>query len=587
MKRDKICNRLLVGFFCLAGLSACDITEYPYDSVTDDDLVSNPSSVEAVTLGNYSYMKNHNFHTAFEYNGEIGSDNVVFSGQSTSSLFYVNNYQRIATNSIITDLWAYSYKLIVSCNKVISMSQEGISPEMNHLIAENYFLRAYCYHQLALTFGKAYHIASDTDPAVPLKLSADQNDYPDRATVKQVYDQVVKDLKKAESLMESSKIEKNACYANKWAAKALLSRVYLHMHQYKEAEEYATDVIENSDKVLLTNNQYRTMNELVPEANPEAIFAIRMLKDLDYNKARSADMYTTIQGDGWGEVYASLPLINAFEKYPEDVRYVFIQPQYASVDKDGKQTQEFFFISENYFYNNDKNPARDPLHRTYYRFQPVEKEGEAYVIKTNAEKDYFEYQTPTLLARPDGSYYVVARQVYRDTNGEVVGRAEWVEYNVQVQNTMLKRNDYPKYFISKTAYQEQQALLYSPMILRLSEMYLNRAEARYYLNKTAEAISDMNVIKGRAGIPLYTEANDGELLDAILDECRKEFYQESHRRYDLFRNNKVIDRHYPGCHDRGVESAVVQEIRVTDACAIQYLPQSELDAYPIPLQQNP
>lgn len=587
MKRNKINYKLLVGIFCLAGLSACDITEFPYDSVTDDELVSNPSSVEAVTLGNYSYMKVHQFHTAIEYNGEVGSDNVVFSGQSSSSLFYINNYQRISTNTILTELWTYAYKLIVNSNNVISISKEGISPEIDHLIAENYFLRAYCYHQLTLAFGKAYHIASDTDPAVPLKLSADQNDYPDRATVKQVYTQIVKDLKKAEDLMESSKIEKNTCYGNVWAAKALLSRVYLHMHQYKEAEEYATDVITNSDKELLTTNQYRTMNELVPEANTEAIFAVRMLKDLDYDNSRSADMYTTIQGDGWGEVYASLTLINAFEKYPEDVRYIFIQPQYASVGKDGKQPQELFFIGENYFSNNDEKPARDPLHRTYYRFQPVEKVGEEYVIKKDEAKDHFEFQSPKLLSRSDGSYYMVARQVYRNSKGEIVGRAEWVEYDVKVQNTMLKRNDYPKYFISKTAYQEQQALLYSPMIIRLSEMYLNRAEARYYLNSPVEAISDMNVIKNRAGIPSYSEANDGELLDAILDERRKEFYQESHRRYDLLRNNKVIDRHYPGCHDRGVEAAVVQEIRVTDAYAIQYLPQSELDAYPIPLQQNP
>lgn len=582
----KYINEILLGVLCVIGLNACDITEYPYDSITDDELISNPSSVELATLGNYSYMKESQFHKSIHFNGEFGSDNVLYSGTSTSPTFYIYNYQRVPANSDLTNLWTYSYKVIVNCNKVISMAQEGISKEMDHLIGENYFIRAFCYHQLAIAHGKDYHIANDTDPAVPLKLTADPNDCPPRATVKAVYKQIVDDLKKAEQLMTGAK-EKNACYANLWAVKAMLSRVYLFMHDYEKSEKYATDVINNSKKTLLTNSQYRTMNELVPEANPEALFAIRMLKDIDYSKSRSASMYTIIDGDGWGEVYASLPLLEAFEKYPTDVRSVFIVPQYEPLTKDGEQLEELWFTSENFFYKGNENPARDPLHRRYFRFQQVKKEGSNYKIIVDPQKDFFEFETPEVQVRFDGTYYVKARQVYRDKENEVIGRAEWVEYTVKIQNKMKKRNDYPRYYINKIAYQEQQQLLYSPMLLRLSEMYLNRAEARYYQAKQADAISDLNIIKARAGIPLYNEAVDGELLDAILDEARKEFYVEAHRRYDLFRNDKVLDRHYPGCHDRGAESVVVQEVRVTDNCAIQYLPQTEIDAYPIPLEQNP
>lgn len=579
--------KILVGMFCLGTLNACDIMELPYSSVTDDELASNESSIETITLGNYSYMKTHQFHTAMHYVGEYTSDNIVFSGQTTSSTFNIYNYQRIPTCGILTDLWTYAYKTIVNCNKVISSAQEGISDDIDHLIGENYFLRAMLYHQLVITFGKEYHIASASDLAVPLKLTADADDYPSRATVKQVYKQIVEDLKKAEGLMEGSGIKKTACYANVWAAKALLSRVYLHMHDYANAETYATDVIEHSGKMLLTNIQYKTMNELVPESNPEAIFAIRMLKDIDYETSLTGILYTIIDGAGYGEVYASQPLLDAFAKYPNDVRSTFIVPQYEISLDDATQSQEMCFISENFFYNNDKTPAEDPLHRHYYRFQPVEKDGNNYMIKVDNKKDLFEYQSSQVQAYPDGTLYVVARHVHRDENGEVDGRAEWREYAVQIQNTMEKRNDYPKYFINKVSYQEKQALLYSPMLFRLSEMYLNRAEARYYLNNEGGAISDMNVIRERAGIPEYDATKDGNVLDAILDEARKEFYCEAHRKYDLLRNDKVIDRHYPGCHDRGAETSVVQEIRVTDNYAVQYIPQSEIDAYPVPLVQNP
>ncbi len=592
MKQSNIYSILLAGIYCIMvmTLTGCDISELPYTSVTDEELRSNPGSVEAVTLGNYSQLKDLKFNKTVHQIGEYGSDNISMSGASTSHTFFNYNYQRITTNSYMTDLWGISYKMIVNCNNVISSTGEGISNEMDHLIGENYFIRGMLYHWLVITFGKAYHIASDTDQAIPLKLSTDRNDFPPRATVKEVYAQVVKDLKKAEELMGKSGIKKSACFANTWAAKALLSRVYLYMHQYKEAEAYATDVIEHSGKELLSANQYMIMNELVPESNPEAIWAIRMIKD-DLTKLGEysviGSQYTIIVGKGYGEIYASWPLIRTLEKYPSDIRRTFIQPQYEDVDKSGNQLYEVAFISENFFYTNAVEPASDPLHRTYFRYQNVTKTGEnEYAVKVDAKSDPFELAESTMVTEADGTTKIKARQIYRAKDG-TTGKAEWREYTARVQKKMKKRNDYPRYYIGKCSYQEQFSQLWSPMMIRLSEIYLNRAEARYYQGNTAGAISDMNVTRTRATIPAYSEAQDGDLLDAILDERRKELYAEAQRKFDLLRNNKVIDRHYPGCHDRGAESVVVQEIRVTDNCAVFYLPQREIDAYPIKLEQNP
>ena len=593
MKRNTIYRTLLLAFVGTTLLTGCDISELPYDSVTEDELASNPSSVQAVTLGNYSQLKELKFNKGVHQMGEYGSDNLCMSGSSTSSTFNIYNYQRITTNSYCTDLWAICYKLIVNCNNVIAITKEGQSAEMDHLIGENYFMRGLLYHQLAIVFGKSYHVASSTDLAVPLKLSTDRNDYPPRATVKKVYEQVVLDLKKAETLMQNSRIEKNACYGNTWAAKALLSRVYLYMHEYALAEAYATDVIEHSQKKLLTSNQYPTMNEMVPENNPEAIFAIRMVKD-DLNTFGAASVigsqYAVIQGQGFGEVYASYPLWQAFRKYPNDVRASFIKPQFEDVDKNGNQRYEICFIGENYFYDvkdADPKPKRDPLKRQYFRYQAVAPVGDgSYKVVVDDKGDSFEFAEPQVQVGPDGKGKVKARQLYRSKAGEVY-RAEWAEYEVKVDKMMKKRNDYPRFYITKCSYQEQLSHLWSPMILRLSEMYLNRAEARYYQDNPDGAVSDMNEIKGRAMIPHYSKENDGELIDAILDERRKEFFAEAQRKYDLLRNNKVIDRHYPGYHDRGAESVVVQEIRATDPCAVFYIPQREIDAYPIPLEQNP
>lgn len=584
----KLSKLLIVSLTC-STLAACDLTEYPYTSITDEELSNNSNSVEAVTLGNYSALKQLDFNKGAHFIGEYGSDNVSMSGQSTSHALNLNNYQRITDNSFCTGLWNICYKTIVNCNKIINTSKEGLSKELDHLIGENYFIRAFLYHQLTITFGRPYHVASDNDLAVPLKLTANLDEYPPRATVKVVYEQVVKDLLKAEKLMEDSGVEKNACYGNLWAVKGMLSRVYLYMHDYKKAEKYASDVIDHSGKRLLTSTEYTIMNELVPESNPEAIFAIRMIKD-DLNTlgayAVIGSMYATIDGIGWGEVYASLPLIQSLRKYPTDIRMSFISPQYEDPDEEKGQLYELMFVGENYFYGNSLEPTRDPLHRTYYRFQNVEKVDDThYKVIVDPNSDPFELKETLITVNADGyADNVKARQIYRK-DGQTA-KAEWVNYRMYVQKKMRKRNDYPKFYILKCQGQEKFGQLWSPMLIRLSEMYLNRAEARYYQGNV-EAVTDLNVIKQRALIPNYSEQSDGELLDAILDERRKEFFAEAQRKYDLLRNDKVIDRHYPGCHDRGAESAVVLEIHSTDNCAVLYIPQSEIDSYPIEIPQNP
>lgn len=588
MKKN-ITKYVLTGIFGAMTLAGCEITELPYTSVTDEELQKNPGSVEAVTMGNYSQLKELKFNKTVHQVGEYGSDNISMSGASTSHTFYNYNYQRVPTNSYMTDLWGISYKIIVNCNNVINTTKEGMSKEMDHLLGENYFMRGMLYHWLTITFGRAYHIATDKDLSVPLKLSADLNDYPPRATVKEAYEQIVKDLKKAEELMAGSGIEKNACYANVWAAKSLLGRVYLYMHDYEKAEAYATDVIEHSGKELLSSSQYAVMNELVPENNSEAIWAIRMVKDDLVSLGEWSvigSQYIVLKGKGYGEIYASWPLIQALRKYPTDIRQGFILPQYEDPDETEGQLYEVAFISENHFYTNQITPAEDPLHRQYFRYQKVNKVSENEYEVDTREGDAFELKEKRFVAGEDGATRITARQVYCNKEGEK-GYGEWKEYTARVQKKMKKRNDYPKFYVIKCSYQEQFSQLWSPMMIRLSEMYLNRAEARYYQGNLAGAESDMNVIKSRAQIPAYDETLDGEMLDAILDERRKELCFEAQRKFDLFRNNKVIDRHYPGTHDRGAENAVVQEIRVTDNCAVFHLPQREIDAYPIELPQNP
>lgn len=87
------------------------------------------------------------------------------------------------------------------------------------------------------------------------------------------------------------------------------------------------------------------------------------------------------------------------------------------------------------------------------------------------------------------------------------------------------------------------------MILRTSEIYLNRAEARAKLGgaKEALAIADVNLIKSRAGIPTLALSGPGVLTGAaliteILKERRVELAYEGHRLFDLVRNGLDVNK---------------------------------------------
>jgi hypothetical protein len=78
-------------------------------------------------------------------------------------------------------------------------------------------------------------------------------------------------------------------------------------------------------------------------------------------------------------------------------------------------------------------------------------------------------------------------------------------------------------------------------VIRLSEVYLNRAEARARSGQDSGAQADLNMIRQRAGMPDVT-ATGQALLDAIAIERRIELGYEGFRIHDLMRNKMDIVR---------------------------------------------
>lgn len=79
-----------------------------------------------------------------------------------------------------------------------------------------------------------------------------------------------------------------------------------------------------------------------------------------------------------------------------------------------------------------------------------------------------------------------------------------------------------------------------PIVLRLSEQFLIRSEARAQQNKLNEAKDDLNSIRNRAGLANSLASSKEEILTAILKEKQVELFTEwGHRWFDLKRSGKI------------------------------------------------
>ncbi|MHB8208616.1 RagB/SusD family nutrient uptake outer membrane protein [Mucilaginibacter sp.] len=78
------------------------------------------------------------------------------------------------------------------------------------------------------------------------------------------------------------------------------------------------------------------------------------------------------------------------------------------------------------------------------------------------------------------------------------------------------------------------------VVLRLAEQYLIAAEAKANANDPAGAMSDLNIIRQRAGLPLKSGLDQASLLQAIEQERRTELFCEwGNRWFDLNRTGRA------------------------------------------------
>lgn len=601
-KKDKLMKiKYTLGAACLIALTSnCSLDVNMYDGVMAEQL--DPRNLPEVSNGSYRLLKNDgglidNGYYFWNY----GADDLAWNGTSTDGNFKIYDYTRSLTDSRVEYTWELGYRTIGNCNYVIEMCKslgDKITEEETVLMGENYYLRALCYFLLVNEFSQPYSNNPETNPGVPLKLTSDPEDLPkDRSTVAKVYGQVVADLKDAITYMtlpEGVK-PKNNNYATKEAAEALLARVYLYMGEHDLAYTMADNVINSGRFELEKGERYATYPQIVPEENKETIFAVRRTMDKDDDGyGRPGGMFINIDNNGWEEVSASSRYLELLELHlnandmPMDLRSRFIVKRYVENGSD------------------DVTPANDP-NKVYKKWSF------AYAVKSDSEKNKGYKYVQLSVEKKNGEFVITGdnatefeggkiqhedynlgtRYFVKDKNGnKYIGRIEPLVFDAATKTG--KDAQFLVYAINKCSYQEQRRHAWSPIISRLAEMYLIRAEVNAVKGNAQEVLDDVNELRKRAGIPEWTLENiktaeagqPKDLMKIVEEERMLEFAWEGHRRFDVFRWKHTMDRKYPGGHTMQAGDKFL-EIPYNSPAVCSFIPKAQYDAYPYELEQNP
>lgn len=236
-----------------------------------------PGAIAGVT-GIYKQLQNLK-SSDYALIGIIGTDEVRCTYQSQGYGSYwagvtgldVYDIQFSSQNNSVNGYWKTCYQGITNANyaiQYIPQIKNFADPSVqNRLMGEAYFMRALFYFQLVQLYGD-----------LPLRLeNMSFSDGVKRSPAAEVYARIISDLKFAAGNCWVRSKNPEPGRASVEAAKALLGKVYLTLHDYQNAKVTFEDLISTGNLTLLSN--YADLFDGKHENNAESIFEIQYSTD--------------------------------------------------------------------------------------------------------------------------------------------------------------------------------------------------------------------------------------------------------------------------------------------------------------------
>ncbi len=260
-------KKISILLFSLAALlGGCNDDDFYELKQGPNPLIIDVADMERATAGAYYALTgnsgNQSNFDALTVAAASISDEARFipqaGGHGDVESFYLRN--SLTDLGISNSAFIASYKAIGQCNQWLPIIENGEldglegSSQLPRMQGELYFLRAYSYLNLAKFFANPYTGGDLNSRYFPLRLkpvtALDEANAP-AAPIGDVYEAIVADLIRAVDLLPANAVGQVASYehgrANKFAAAALLARVYLQMGRFNDALPLCDLVIDQNE----------------------------------------------------------------------------------------------------------------------------------------------------------------------------------------------------------------------------------------------------------------------------------------------------------------------------------------------------
>ncbi len=227
-------------------------------------------------------------NSGFSSMGEASCEDHSLANEDYNGLYYDSD-KRLYTwqpdyvtrpVSSAGDEWEKCYKRIYLCNSVLQGLEENnlAGQAAENVKGQALVFRAASYLDGVQIWSPIYNKAkANIDLGMPLRLDPDMSVPSIRSSVQETYEQILKDLNDAISLLPATSAA--ATLPTKAAAYGLLARVHLIIGNYSEALQNAGKAIEIKNQLIDFNGLNQNANYPIPVVNQlsaEIIFQTRM-----------------------------------------------------------------------------------------------------------------------------------------------------------------------------------------------------------------------------------------------------------------------------------------------------------------------
>ena len=282
----------------------------PTTQMVSTNVYNNNATATSVLAGLYSQMVSgaHKFTSGANSLGPL-------SGLLSDELMPINSNDNLVlqcyTNSLSSTnvpFWSEIYKYVYVTNAILEGldKSSGVTAEVKQqLKGEALFMRAFFYFYLVNLWGD-----------IPLITTTNyENNLALHRTPKlDVYKQIIADLLQAKELLNEDYLSADAITVTnekvrptKWAAIAMLARVYLYTEDWKDADSYADEIINNGPYRLDTN-----LNNTFLKKSSESIWQLQSVNP-SFNTYDGNYYILTSEPSNVHPLILSSELMNSFE----------------------------------------------------------------------------------------------------------------------------------------------------------------------------------------------------------------------------------------------------------------------------------